>query len=124
MEFSQPYYLFFLILLPVLFIWYIQHGKNQEATIRFSNIELVPKDVIKKGNRINMLFILFRLFIMMLMIIALSRPRLVDTVQEIQKEIIDILLVIDQSSSMLAQDFKPNRLEAAKDVAKTFIKDR
>lgn len=124
MEFAQPYYLFFLILLPVLFIWYIQHGKNQEATIRFSNIELIPKDVIKKGNMKNMLFILLRLFIMMLMIIALSRPRLVDTVQEIQKEIIDILLVIDQSSSMLAQDFKPNRLEAAKDVAKTFIKDR
>ena len=47
-----------------------------------------------------------------------------DTIRETKTEIIDILLVIDQSSSMLAQDFKPNRLEAAKDVAKTFIKDR
>jgi len=56
--------------------------------------------------------------------LALARPRLSETSRETKTEIIDILLVIDQSSSMLAQDFKPNRLEAAKDVAKTFIKDR
>jgi len=61
---------------------------------------------------------------MMLIILALARPRFVDTIQETTTEIIDILLVIDQSGSMLAQDFKPNRLEAAKDVAKAFIKDR
>ena len=60
----------------------------------------------------------------MLIIVALSRPRFVNTIQETKTEIIDILLVIDQSSSMLAQDFKPNRLEAAKNVAKTFIMDR
>ena len=72
----------------------------------------------------NLIFIFSRIIIMMLIIMALARPRFVDTVQETKTEIIDILLVIDQSSSMLAQDFKPNRLEAAKDVAKAFIKDR
>ena len=71
-----------------------------------------------------MIFIFSRIIIMMLIIMALARPRFVDTIQETKTEIIDILLVIDQSGSMLAQDFKPNRLEAAKDVAKAFIKDR
>jgi len=61
---------------------------------------------------------------MLLIILALARPRLSDTIRESKTEIVDILLVIDQSSSMLAQDFKPNRLEAAKAVAKKFIKDR
>ena len=72
----------------------------------------------------NLIFIFSRIIIMLLIIMALARPRFVDTVQETKTEIIDILLVIDQSGSMLAQDFKPNRLEAAKDVAKAFIKDR
>ena len=124
MEFGQPYYLFFLLLLPILILWYYKRGQHQEATVRFSNLDLIPNSVIHNGKMKNMVFILGRLAIISLIIIALARPRLSDTIRETKMEIIDILLVIDQSSSMLAQDFKPNRLEAAKDVAKTFIKDR
>ena len=124
MEFGQPYYLFLLLLLPMLILWYFKQGKNQEATIRYSNIDLIPKSVIRSGRMKNLVFILGRIVIMLLIILALARPRITDTVRETKTEIIDILLVIDQSSSMLAQDFKPNRLEAAKEVAKTFIKDR
>ncbi|SVC92396.1 uncharacterized protein METZ01_LOCUS345250, partial [marine metagenome] len=108
MEFSEPYYLILLILLPMLLSWYLKKGKNQEATIRFSNLELIPEEVIQNGKMKNMFFIIMRLFIILLIIMALSRPRIVNTVQETKTEIIDILLVIDQSSSMLAQDFKPN----------------
>ena len=124
MEFGQPYYLFFLLLPPLLILWYYKKGQHQEATIRFSNLDLIPNSVIRNGKMKNMVFILGRLAIISLIILALARPRLSDTIRETKTEIIDILLVIDQSSSMLAQDFKPNRLEAAKDVAKTFIKDR
>jgi len=124
MEFGQPYYLFFLLLLPILILWYYKKGQHQEATVRFSNLDLIPNSVIRNGKMKNMVFILGRLAIISLIILALARPRLSDTIRETKTEIIDILLVIDQSSSMLAQDFKPNRLEAAKDVAKTFIKDR
>ena len=124
MEFGQPYYLFFLLLLPILILWYYKKGQHQEATVRFSNLDLIPNSVIRNGKMKNMVFILGRLAIISLIILALARPRLSDTIRETKAEIIDILLVIDQSSSMLAQDFKPNRLEAAKDVAKTFIKDR
>ena len=124
MEFGQPYYLFFLLLLPILILWYFKKGQHHEATVRFSNLDLIPNRVIRNGKIKNMVFILGRLAIISLIILALARPRLSDTIRETKMEIIDILLVIDQSSSMLAQDFKPNRLEAAKDVAKTFIKDR
>ena len=124
MEFAQPYYLFLLLLLPLLLLWYFKKGQNQEATLRFSNLDLFPEHIIKSGRMKNLIFIFSRIIIMMLIITALARPRFVDTVQETKTEIIDILLVIDQSGSMLAQDFKPNRLEAAKDVAKAFIKDR
>jgi len=123
MEFGQPYYLLLILILPLLVLWYFKKGQNQEATIRFSNLELISKSVIRNGKMKNMFFIIGRLFIMLLIIIALARPRLSDTIRESKTEIVDILLVIDQSSSMLAQDFKPNRLEAAKEVAKKFIKD-
>ena len=124
MEFGQPYYLLLILILPLLVLWYFKKGQNQEATIRFSNLDLIPKSVIRNGKMKNIFFIIGRLFIMLLIIFALARPRLSDTIRESKTEIVDILLVIDQSSSMLAQDFKPNRLEAAKEVAKKFIKDR
>ena len=124
MEFGQPYYLLLILILPLLVLWYFKKGQNQEATIRFSNLDLIPESVIRNGKMKNMFFIIGRLFIMLLIIFALARPRLSDTIRESKTEIVDILLVIDQSSSMLAQDFKPNRLEAAKEVAKKFIKDR
>jgi len=124
MEFGQPYFLLLLLILPILTLWYFKKGQIQEATVRFSNLDLIPENVIRNGWIKNMVFIMGRLIIMFLIILALARPRLSDTIRETKTEIIDILLVIDQSSSMLAQDFKPNRLEAAKEVAKTFIKDR
>ncbi|SVB24207.1 uncharacterized protein METZ01_LOCUS177061 [marine metagenome] len=124
MEFGQPYYLLLILILPLLVLWYFKKGQNQEATIRFSNLDLISESVIRNGKMKNMFFIIGRLFIMLLIIFALARPRLSDTIRESKTEIVDILLVIDQSSSMLAQDFKPNRLEAAKEVAKKFIKDR
>ena len=124
MEFGQPYYLLLLLLHPILILWYYKKGQNQEATIRFSNLDLIPESVMRNGQMKNVIFIIGRLVIMFLIILALARPRLTGTILETKMEIIDILLAIDQSSSMLAQDFKPNRLEAAKEVAKTFIQDR
>ena len=102
MEFGQPYYLFFLLLLPILILWYYKKGQHQEATVRFSNLDLIPNSVIRNGKMKNMVFILGRLAIISLIILALARPRLSDTIRETKTEIIDILLVIDQSSSMLA----------------------
>ena len=48
MEFAQPYYLFILLLLPLLLLWYFKKGQNQEATLRFSNLDLIPEQIKKK----------------------------------------------------------------------------
>ena len=79
MEFGQPYYLLLILILPLLVLWYFKKGQNQEATIRFSNLDLISKSVIRNGKMKNMFFIIGRLFIMLLIIFALARPRLSDT---------------------------------------------
>ena len=57
MEFHDPNYLFLLICLPIFFLWYIKRGQAKEATLRFSNIDLIPQKVIKDGRIKNILFI-------------------------------------------------------------------
>ncbi|SVD84461.1 uncharacterized protein METZ01_LOCUS437315, partial [marine metagenome] len=94
MEFGQPYFLLLLLILPILTLWYIKKGHALEATVRFSNLDLIPKNVIRNGQIRNILFVIGRLLIMFLIILALARPRLSDTIWETKTEIIDILLVI------------------------------
>ena len=124
MEFAQPYYLLLIFLLLILIFWYFNYGYLREGSIRYSNIKIIPDDILLDGKRKNNSLVFLRFLIMILIIIALARPRLINTMQQSKTEVVDILLVIDQSSSMLAQDFKPDRLGAVKDVAKKFIKDR
>ena len=69
---------------------------------------------------INTLFIVA----LLLIIVGFARPQISSIDKDITVEVIDIVLVLDTSSSMLAEDFKPNRLEAVKDAAKEFIKNR
>ena len=69
---------------------------------------------------INALFIVA----LLLIIVGFARPQISSLDKDIRVEVIDIVLVLDTSSSMLAEDFKPNRLEAVKDAAKEFIKNR
>ena len=57
MEFGQPYYLILLLILPSLIFWYFKKGQNQEATVRFSNLDLIPESIIRDGQMKNMIFI-------------------------------------------------------------------
>ena len=123
-EYANPLYYLLLALIPVLLLWYWKFGKNHEGTIQFSSTKLLGNHFKKRGRwRTNLLHILFT-FIFILTVMGLSRPRLVDTLEETKIEVVDIILVLDISSSMLAEDFKPNRLEAVKKTAKTFIENR
>ena len=123
-EFQHPFYLTLLIMIPLLIFWHRKKGKYQEATLRFSSVELIPKPLKLSGNRKIQFLFLLKYIIFTLIILALAGPIKKDTIRETKADIIDIMLVIDQSSSMLAQDFEPNRLGAAKEVAKQFIHDR
>ena len=80
--------------------------------------------MIKKGQLKNRILTFFHFTVIILIIIGLARPRIIQSLQEKSIEVIDIVLVIDISSSMLATDFKPNRLEVVKKTAKNFIEKR
>jgi Ca-activated chloride channel family protein len=80
--------------------------------------------MIQKGKTKKRFLSLIQYLVIILIVISLSRPQAVQELQEKKIDIVDIVLVIDISSSMLATDFKPNRLEVVKKTAKNFIKQR
>ena len=123
-RFANPEFLLLLAVVPFLTWWYLRR-KRSAATLRYSNLGVV-KSVKKTGTRHyrHILFVL-RMLVIILLIIAFARPQSGRSEQEIITEGIDIILAMDVSSSMLAEDFKPkNRLEAAKLVAAEFVKGR
>ena len=124
MDFQHPWFLLLIAIIPLLLIYYKKHGKNQEATIVFSSERYFSKKIKSRGRLRNRLLIILELCILFFLIIALARPRKVDKLSEKKINVIDILLVLDISSSMLADDFSPNRLEAVKNTAKEFIFSR
>lgn len=123
-EYANPYYILLLILVPLLFFWYLTFGKNREGTIQFSSAKLIGEHFKKRGKWRSILMQFLSLSIITLIILGLTRPRLVDTLEETKIEVVDIMMILDISSSMLAEDFRPNRLEAVKSTAKTFIENR
>lgn len=123
MTFLHP---IFLWLIPVVWllagIAFFTFLKKNHATFSFSAF---PN---KKGNSFKVIFLkilpLFRLIVLSLILIALARPQTINTNEKVKSFGIDMVVAIDVSSSMLAQDFSPNRLEAAKEVASQFITNR
>jgi Ca-activated chloride channel homolog len=122
--FAQPNYLFLLLLIPVLVAWYYVRMKKNNADIRVSSTS--GFEGVKKGIRLYLYHSLYalRLLAIALLIFALARPQSSLSRQDISVEGIDIVLAMDISGSMLARDFHPDRLEAAKDVAMEFIDGR
>ena len=89
-----------------------------------SSKEFLSEGIINSGRKKNTLLKSAQLLILILIIIGLSRPRLIDKITETSVEVVDMILVLDISSSMLADDFQPNRLEAVKKTAVNFINSR
>ena len=123
-DFQFPYFFISFLILAFIFLWYNYVGSKNEAVMRFSDLKLIPEKLIKRAKYKNRVIKVIMFIIFSLIIIAFARPRKTNILTNSKIDIVDIMLVIDMSSSMLAQDFKPNRLEAAKEVAKSFIKDR
>ena len=124
MVFANFEYLFLLLLLIPYIVWYILKHKKNNATLQMSDTNIYSD--IKKSYKIYLLhapFIL-RIIVLSLVILILARPQTTNNWQNSEVEGIDIMLAIDVSTSMLAEDLKPNRLEAAKDVAAEFISGR
>ena len=121
--FLNPEYFWFLLLIPTIGIWYFLQRKNIPAELLFSEIsEIASKKTIK--NYLIHLPFLLKLLAVGFLILALARPQSTSSWEDSTTEGIDIILSMDISGSMLAEDLKPNRLEASKDVALDFISKR
>jgi len=122
--FAQPGYLFLLLLIPALVAWYFYRQKKNNADLRISSTK--GFEGVKRSIRLYLYHALYglRMLALTLLIIALARPQSSLSRQDISVEGIDIILAMDVSGSMLARDFHPDRIEAAKNVAMEFIDGR
>lgn len=122
--FAYPWVLYFLLIIPLLAVWYYFRGKKNNSSIIYSSVRLFPENISSVRTKLVHLPIVLRLIALALLIIALARPQNFSSGTNINTEGIDIAMVLDISGSMLAEDFKPNRLEAAKQVVDEFIQGR
>tara|TARA_B100001250_G_scaffold53700_1_gene41747 strand:+ start:1621 stop:2592 length:972 start_codon:yes stop_codon:yes gene_type:complete len=122
--FGNPWYLLFLLALPLIFFYRSFILKSKEGSFRLSSASIISDKMIKKGIHKKRLLSLIQYLAIALLTLGLSRPRIIESLQKKNIEIIDIVMVIDISSSMLATDFQPNRLEVVKKTAKDFISQR
>jgi len=121
--FINPEFFYLLILPLVILVWYAFKHKTTSSTIVFSATDSIRKNPTLK-QRLRHLPYGLKIIATTLLIIALARPQSSTNWEESTTEGIDIVLTMDISGSMLAQDLKPDRLEASKNVAMDFISKR
>lgn len=123
-EFLNKEVFWLLLTFPLLIVWYVIKYKKQSAELKMSSIKGFKPQSSYLSYFKHILFV-FRLMALGFMLIAWARPRTVNVSTKTKKTSgIDIVMAIDVSASMLAKDLLPNRLEALKNVASDFIKDR
>lgn len=124
MHFANPYLLWLLAVIPLMALYYIYRTRQGGAAIRISTIEGVRKAPRTLRYYLRHVPFVLRCAAIAALIVALARPQSVEEGSTSSNEGIDIAMAIDISTSMLAQDLKPVRIEAAKQVAGSFIADR
>ena len=124
MEFANKEYFLLLILLVPYLLWYFLYNKRSEPTMRMS--DTFAYRFAHKSFRMHLLHLpmVLRCITYVLLVCILARPQTHNSWDNKTVEGIDIMLAMDVSTSMLAEDLKPNRLEAAKNVAAEFIAGR
>lgn len=124
MVFANIEYLFLLLLLIPYIVWYFVKRKRTEPTMQVSTTRMymnAPRSW--KLYLLHAPFVL-RIVAFVMIVLVLARPQTTNNWQNTEIEGIDIMMAVDVSTSMLAEDLKPNRLEAAKAVASEFINGR
>lgn len=122
--FANPAYLWLLLLIPLLVLFYFFRQRLTSPALTFSAVEKL-RDMSGSWRIVlrHALFA-FRMIVLACLVIIIARPQSTDYWEDVSTEGIDIVMAMDISSSMLARDFKPDRLEAAKNVATEFISGR
>lgn len=124
MEFANKEYFLLLLLLIPYILWYFLDNKKKEPTLRMSDTFAYLYAPKSCKVRLVHLPMVLRCIVFSLVVIVLARPQTHNSWGSRTVEGIDIMLAMDVSTSMLAEDLRPNRMEAAKDVAAEFISDR
>jgi len=122
-SFAYPVFFGLFALVPLMVYWYLRKYNAGQASVMVSTTQNFKGVSSWKNTFRHMPFIL-RVLTAVSLIFALARPQFKNDEQLLNGEGIDVMLCIDISGSMLAQDFTPNRIEAAKSVASTFIDNR
>jgi Ca-activated chloride channel family protein len=123
-KFAEPMFLYLLIAIPVMIAFYIIKQQNVTASVRMPGLEPFSGTGITFRHYLRHILFALRVAALALLIFVLARPQKTDNLQNVSTEGIDIVLTQDISGSMLARDFKPDRLSAAKNIATEFISGR
>ncbi|WP_295890207.1 VWA domain-containing protein [uncultured Alistipes sp.] len=124
MHFASPHYLWLLTLLAPMIAYYVWRTMQGGAAIQISTVEGVARAPKSVRYYLRHLPFALRAATFGLLVVALARPQQIEQNVRTSSEGIDIMLAIDVSASMLARDFEPDRITAAKEVAGSFISDR
>jgi Ca-activated chloride channel homolog len=122
--FASPWALWGLLLIPLIAYWYIRNHRKLTSDVRYSSLDAFAAVTPTLRERLRHAPVVLRLLTLAVLIVALARPQLSSHGEDIYTEGIDIALLLDISGSMLAEDFQPNRIDAAKDVAQNFVDGR
>ncbi|MDH4070985.1 MAG: VWA domain-containing protein [Ignavibacteria bacterium] len=123
-SFANPEYLYLLLVVPLMVGWYLKFHRRMIPAIRYSTLDPFRDVKPTWRERSRHLPVMLRVLTLAVLIVALARPQTSSSGEDVYTEGIDIALVLDISGSMLAEDLKPNRIEAAKQVAAEFVDGR
>ena len=124
LTFKNPEYFYLLLVIVPMAAWYIFRQKRNSASIRISTTAPVIKAPKTLRHYLRHLVFLLQMVAISAFVIVLARPQSITEFENVTTEGIDIVIALDISTSMLAKDFSPDRLEAAKNVAMEFISGR
>jgi Ca-activated chloride channel family protein len=122
--FAEPLFLYLLVLVPAMIAFYILKQQKVTASLRMPGLQSFAEAGTTFRHYLRHILFALRTIAITLLIIVLARPQKTDKFQDVSTEGIDIVLTQDISGSMLSRDFKPDRLEAAKNIATEFISGR
>lgn len=122
--FAYPAFFWLLLLIPVFIWWSVSAGKKYQGSVKVSSLQGLKNIPVSWKVRFRPVLPALRILAFAALVAALARPQTSNTSENIDSEGIDIVLGIDISGSMLAEDLRPNRMEAAKKTAMNFVDSR
>jgi Ca-activated chloride channel family protein len=122
--FAHPWILWGLLCIPLLAYWYYRKHRSLTSDVRFSSLSAFSSTSPSVRERLRHFPAVLRLITVSVLLVALARPQVTSHGENVYTEGIDIALLLDISGSMLAEDFQPNRIQAAKEVAQSFVEGR